>query len=60
MIRRRGNLLLAAGSLVLAVVLSLRLWTHANHAHFASGFFVGVFLALLISGLSKPSRADSK
>jgi len=52
--------LLAAGSVVVAVVLSLRLGTHANHAHFASGFFVGVFLALLICGLSKRSRADSK
>jgi hypothetical protein len=54
MIRR--SLSIAAGSLALAVALSLRLWTSGNFAHFGSGFLLGVSIALLILGLAQPSR----
>jgi hypothetical protein len=46
--------------LALAVGLGLRLWTHGNFAHFASGFFLGVSIALLILGLARPSRDISR
>jgi hypothetical protein len=59
MIRRR-SLSTAAGSLALAAGLGLRLWTHGNFAHFASGFFLGVSIALLILGLARPSRDISR
>jgi len=44
------------GSLALAVGLGLRLWTTGNLSHFASGFLLGVSVALLIMGLAQPSR----
>jgi len=50
----------AAGSLALALGLGLRLWTHGNLSHFASGFFLGVSIALLILGLARPSRDISR
>jgi hypothetical protein len=46
----------AAGSLALALGIVLHLWTHSNFAHFVSGFFLGVSIALLILGLAQPSR----
>jgi hypothetical protein len=55
MIRRRV-LFIAAGSLALAVGAGLRLWVDGNFAHFASGFLLGVSIALLILGLARPSR----
>jgi len=59
MIRRRA-FFTAAGSLALAVGISLRLWMDGNFAHFASGFLVGVSIALLILGLATPSRRTSR
>jgi hypothetical protein len=56
MTRGRNNLFTAAGALVLAFGLGLRLWTHGNFSHFASGFLLGVSIALLILGLARPSR----
>ena len=46
----------AAGSLALAVGISLRLWIDGSFVHFASGFFLGVSIALLILGLARPTR----
>lgn len=58
---RSGNRLsIAAGVFALAVGLCLRLWTHGNVAHFASGFLLGVSIALLILGLAPPSRRASR
>ena len=53
---RRKSLFTAAGSLALALGIVLHLWTHSNFAHFVSGFFLGVSIALLILGLAQPSR----
>jgi hypothetical protein len=58
MIRR--SLSTAAGSLALAVGIGVRLWLHGNIAHFASGFLLGVSVALLILGLAQPSRRVSR
>jgi hypothetical protein len=52
---RRG-LFISAGSLALSLGLSLRLWLHGNFAHFASGFLLGVSIALLVLGLTRTSR----
>ena len=60
MIRRGSILFTAAGSLALAVGFALRLWTYGNVAHFASGFLLGVSIALLILGLARPSRRVSR
>jgi hypothetical protein len=60
MIRRRNSLFAAAGSLALAVGIALRLWAYGNFAHAASGFFLGVSIALLILGLARPSRRVSR
>jgi len=38
----------------------LRLWTHGNFSHFASGFLLGISIALLIRGLAQPSRRISR
>jgi len=59
MIRRRRNLFTAAGSFALAVGLGLRLWTHGNYSHFATGFLVGISIALLIIGLKRLSQSAS-
>ena len=60
MIRSWSSLSTAAGSLALALGIGLRLWTHGNLSHFASGFFLGVSIALLILGLARPSRDISR
>ena len=60
MIRRKTNLFLAGGSFALAIGLGVRLWTYGNYAHFTSGFFLGVSLALVIFGMGRRSRAVSK
>jgi len=60
MTRSRNSLSTAAGSLALALGIGLRLWTHGNLSHFASGFFLGVSIALLILGLARPSRDISR
>ena len=54
MIRRR-NYFTAAGSLTLAVGITLRLWMHGNGVDFISGLLMGVSIALLILGLG-PAR----
>jgi len=60
MILRRSSLFTAAGSLVLAFGIAIRLWTNGNFSHFASGFLLGVSIALLILGLARPSRKVSR
>ena len=50
----------AGGSLALALGICLRLWASGNFAHFASGFLLGVSIALLILGLARPSRRISR
>jgi hypothetical protein len=60
MTRSRSSLSTAAGILALSLGLLVRLWTNGNIAHFASGFLMGVSLALLILGLARPSRRTSK
>jgi hypothetical protein len=60
MIRSRSSLSTAAGSLALAIGVGLRLWAASSFAHFASGFFLGVSIALLILGLARPSRRVSR
>jgi hypothetical protein len=44
----------------LAAGLGVRLWLNGNVAHFASGFLLGVSVALLILGLAQPSRRVSR
>jgi hypothetical protein len=56
MIRRTRTLYTAAGSLALALGLTLRLWTHGNYSHFATGFLVGISLALLVFGAGRRPR----
>jgi hypothetical protein len=58
MLRRR--LFTGIGSLALALGLGLRLWLDNSFAHFASGFLLGVSIALLILGLARPSRSISR
>ncbi|HEY3973342.1 MAG TPA: hypothetical protein VGM18_10080 [Candidatus Sulfotelmatobacter sp.] len=53
---RSNRLFTAAGSLALAIGLTLHLWAGSDFSHFASGFFLGVSIALLILGLTRPSR----
>jgi hypothetical protein len=60
MIRHRSSLFTAGGSLALALGICLRLWASGNFAHFASGFLLGVSIALLILGLARPSRRISR
>lgn len=60
MTRSRNSLFTAAGSLALALGICLRLWTNGNFSHFASGFLLGISIALLILGLARPSRGVSR
>ena len=60
MTRSRNSLFTAAGSLALVLGLCLRLWTSGNFSHFASGFLLGISIALLILGLARPSRDISR
>jgi hypothetical protein len=60
MFRRKSNYFTAAGSLALALGISLRLWMHANLVNFVSGFLLGVSIALLIGGLAGRSRGISR
>jgi hypothetical protein len=59
-IRRKSNLFIAAGSLALAAGLGLRLFANGNVWHFATGFFLGVSIALMLFGLAKQSRRTSR
>lgn len=56
MIRSKNALFTAGG--VFAMVLGILIWNSAqgNAMHFASGFLLGMSLALLILGLARPSR----
>jgi hypothetical protein len=60
MTRSWNSLSIGAGLLALVAGLCLRLWTHGNFSHFASGFLLGVSIALLILGLAQPSRRVSR
>jgi hypothetical protein len=55
MTRHSSVLFTAAGSLALALGIGSRLWAYGNFAHFASGFFVGVSIALLMLGMPRQS-----
>jgi hypothetical protein len=47
--------------MALALGLSVRFWTpESNFSHFATGFLIGVSIALLILGLARPSRRISR
>jgi hypothetical protein len=59
-IRNKSRFLTAAGSFALALGLSLRLWTHGNYSHFATGFLLGMSIALLLFGLARQSRRTSR
>jgi hypothetical protein len=56
----RSSLFTAAGSLALAAGLGLRLWTHGNFSHFATGFLLGMSIAFLIYGFARQSRGISR
>lgn len=60
MTRSRNSLSTAAGAMALAVGIGLRLWTNGNFSHFASGFLMGISIALLILGLARPSSGVSR
>jgi hypothetical protein len=60
MIRSSNRLSTAAGTLALALGICLRLWAASSFAHFASGFLLGVSIALLILGLARPTRRVSR
>ena len=60
MTRSWSSLSIAGSSLALAAGLGVRLWLNGNMAHFASGFLLGVSVALLILGLAQPSRRVSR
>jgi hypothetical protein len=54
--RHTASLFTAAGCLALMLGISLHLWIHGNMSHFASGFLLGISIALLIRGLASESR----
>jgi hypothetical protein len=56
----RRSLFTGTGSLALAAGIGLRLSFDTSFTHFASGFLLGVSIALLILGLSQPSRRVSR
>ena len=58
MVRRRSSLFTAMGILALSAGLALQLWMHGNYAHFASGFLLGVSIALLIIGFARPTAEN--
>jgi hypothetical protein len=55
-VTQHRNWFAAGGALALSLGLMLRLSTHGNFSHFASGFFVGMSIALLIRGLARQTR----
>ena len=59
MARRTKTLYTAGGSLALALGLTLQLWTQGNYSHFATGFLVGISIALLVFGADHRSRGAS-
>ena len=58
MIWRSRSLFIAAGFVTLA--LGMGLHTSGNFSHFASGFLLGVSIALLILGLARHRRRVSR
>lgn len=60
MTRSRNGLSTVAGMLALSLGLLVRLWATGSVAHFASGFLLGVSIALLILGLAGTSRRTSR
>ncbi len=60
MTRSSSSLSTAAGILALSLGLLVRLWNNGNIAHFASGFLLGVSIALLILGLAGTPRRTSR
>ena len=57
---RSKSLATAAGVFALTIGIGLRLCISGSFAHFASGFFLGVSIALLILGLARPARYTSR
>ena len=60
MIRSMSSLAVAAGLLALTIGIGLQLCISGTLTHFASGFFLGVSIALLILGLARPPRGTSR
>jgi len=58
--RKTGLYLSAAGSFALAIGVGLQNWAHGNHAHFATGFFLGLSIVLLIGGTMRKPREIPK
>ncbi len=56
----KSRLSTAAGSLALSAGIGVRLGMDGAFAHFASGFLLGVSIALLILGFARPSRRASR
>ncbi len=56
----KNGLFTAAGALAMSVGLGLHLWVPGNTAHFASGFLLGMSIALLILGLAGKSRRTTE
>jgi len=57
MSRYKNALVSSAGLLALAAGFGVRHWMQGTYADFASGFLVGISIALLILGLARPSKS---
>ena len=56
MTTRKNKWATGAGCLALSAGVGLHVWAHGTYASAASGFLLGVSIALLILGLARPSR----
>lgn len=59
MLYRKLNRLLPIALLMLAAGLSLRIFMHARHSEFVSGFLIGMSLVFMIAGLASQSRGTT-
>ena len=60
MFGRKPNYFTAAGSFALAGGIGLEHFADGAYSHFASGFLMGISIALLTLGLGKASRGISR
>ena len=60
MVRRKASVFIPLGMGALVVGIVLRQWHGGNYWHFASGFLMGLAIALMIGGLVKWSRGLSR
>lgn len=58
--RRTMGVLTRIGVIALAAGLGLRLWTHGNSAHFATGFLLGLAIVLVLAGAVGKARLEPK